>query len=793
MRILVYPHDLNMGGSQTNAIDLASALTARGHECIIFGRRGTLCERIEQLGLEFIESPEPGRRPSLRIARALRAIAVERGIDVIHGYEWPPGLEAAMAAEPLADVAAVCTVMSMAVAPFLPEWMPLVVGTQQISAVEQGRGRLSVNLIEPSVDLGYNGAVPQTAIAAFRAQYGLDERPVVVSVCRLVPELKSEGLFTAIEVAADLAATAPFQLLIVGDGKARDDLERAAARAEDRAGRRTVVFTGELADPRVAYAVADVALGMGGSALRSLAFGAPLIVQGEGGFFRALTPESVDIFRWQGWYGVGAPGTDGRAALAKELLPLLTDPHRRERAGRFSREVVEEFSLESAAHRQLAVYRDAWAGRAAQKRRLRAAAESFAGLANYHLTQRVARWRGRQRTDDFNAVPVAARSAGAARRSGAVDSGPILYFPGVGWDTLSGTDRLLVTELARHAPIVWVDTPHTPIHKRDRGIPAVTRPQENVVRLRASTVPGVQRPYLRAVANRRRARAARRYLAAQGLRPRGIVASTTAPMLALTKDLPGVKVYYATDDFVEAGALWGVGRGYLSKAREANLAAADLVLAVTPELARHLQRTPTAGRWLPNGTEVHSPAAPEVTTATDVVLPSPIVGVVGQFNSRTDLAVLRAVQAAGLSLLLVGPRWFTTREDDEAFDALIALPGVQWVDAVPRERLPAYLALMTVGLTPYADSMFNRRSYPLKTLDYLAAGLPVVTTAVAGTGALDRRFVFTAGSADEIVDRIREVAAAEWDRAEIRRSAEPHGWGARAQQFIDLVKEDHAS
>ena len=74
MRILVYPHDLKMGGSQTNAIELAAAVSRLGHECIVFGRRGTLCDRIEELGLEFIESPEPGRRPSLKIARALRQI-----------------------------------------------------------------------------------------------------------------------------------------------------------------------------------------------------------------------------------------------------------------------------------------------------------------------------------------------------------------------------------------------------------------------------------------------------------------------------------------------------------------------------------------------------------------------------------------------------------------------------------------------------------------------------------------------------------------------------------------------
>lgn len=407
MKILVYPHDLNMGGSQTNAIELAAAVTKLGHECVIFGRRGMLCDRIDELGLTFVESPDPGRRPSLKIAHALRQVVAEHDIDAIHGYEWPPGLEAAMAAETLPEVAAVCTVMSMAVAPFLPRWIPLVVGTRQISAMEHSAGRLNVNLIEPPVDLEHNQPIGGGAVEAFKAHWALDDRPLVVCVSRLVPELKLEGILTAIGVAAEMANSCSFQLLIVGDGEARADMELAAEQTNRRVGRRTVFFTGELADPRPAYNAADIMLGMGGSALRSLAFAKPLVVQGERGYFRTLTPETVDDFRWHGWYGIGNNPHHGASILTAELSYLLTDSRRRAQLGAYGRRIVEEFSLERAAAQQLTIYSDALASRADQKRRLLDAGESFLGLARYHLRKRIARWRGRQRADDFNADPVA--------------------------------------------------------------------------------------------------------------------------------------------------------------------------------------------------------------------------------------------------------------------------------------------------------------------------------------------------------------------------------------------------
>ena len=48
MKVLVYPHDLGMGGSQTNAIELAAAVRQFGVECTVFGRPGTLNARIAE-------------------------------------------------------------------------------------------------------------------------------------------------------------------------------------------------------------------------------------------------------------------------------------------------------------------------------------------------------------------------------------------------------------------------------------------------------------------------------------------------------------------------------------------------------------------------------------------------------------------------------------------------------------------------------------------------------------------------------------------------------------------------
>ena len=165
-------------------------------------------------------------------------------------------------------------------------------------------------------------------------------------------------MLTACDVVGRLAAGgASLQLAVVGDGPARQQVEERAAKANAAAGRRVVVLTGAKNDPRPAYAAADVMLGMGGSALRGLAFGKPLVVQGEGGFWQLLTPQSAPTFLDQGWYGLANDVPGGAGRLAAILAKLLADPELRLTLGRYGRQlVVERFSLERAAAVQEEVY-----------------------------------------------------------------------------------------------------------------------------------------------------------------------------------------------------------------------------------------------------------------------------------------------------------------------------------------------------------------------------------------------------------------------------------------------------
>jgi glycosyltransferase involved in cell wall biosynthesis len=407
VRIAVYPHDLAVGGSQLNAIELGAAVHRLGHPTLVVGRPGALVDRVTELGLEFVELPAPSKRPSRRVALALRSLLREREIDVVHGYEWPPTLEAVWAAHGR-RAAAVSTVMSMAVPPFIPHSVPLLVGTEQIAAAERQRGRVQVQLLEPPVDLASNG--PGLAVGAeeFRRRHGGGAGDVlVVMVTRLAHQLKLEGLLTAMTAVARLRSSHPVRLVVVGDGPARAVVQAAAEAANVASGAGTVVLAGELADPRPAYAAADIALGMGGSALRALSFAKPLVVQGEDGFWRTLTPRSVAEFLWAGWYGRGAGSDAGADALVAELEPLLSDVAERLELGRYGRQlVVERFSLEAAALRQLAHYRAALAHSAPPHEVARHEAAAGLRYTRYYLTKRLRRAAGIDQSEDFNARPL---------------------------------------------------------------------------------------------------------------------------------------------------------------------------------------------------------------------------------------------------------------------------------------------------------------------------------------------------------------------------------------------------
>jgi teichuronic acid biosynthesis glycosyltransferase TuaH len=150
--------------------------------------------------------------------------------------------------------------------------------------------------------------------------------------------------------------------------------------------------------------------------------------------------------------------------------------------------------------------------------------------------------------------------------------------------------------------------------------------------------------------------------------------------------------------------------------------------------------------------------------------------------------LLEAVAESGVSLLLVGPRH--ARFELARMQRLLARDNVQWVGPKKFEELPSYLRAIDVGLVPYTDSAFNRGSFPLKTLEYLAAGRGVVATDLPAMRWLDTDLIrvetMATGFANAVVEALRDPRPPA-EVARRRAFAAAHSWDRRAEALAEVL------
>ncbi len=347
--MLVFAYDLVVSGVTVNAIELAAAVRdLHGHEVVIFAGPGPLVKLVEDNHLRFIPAPIAHQRihPSFARMRALRDVIRRERPDLIHVWEWPQCLDAYYLEYLFMRIPIVVTDMSMNVQRVLPKDLPTTFGIPKLLDEARALGRYKLDLLLPPVDVNLNS--PEAVNPeSFRERYNLARNEItLVTVSRLDKHMKSDSLFRTLDAVSVLGRKLPLQLVIVGDGDVRDDLERLAEKINTKLGRPAVVLTGALVDPRPAYAAADIVIGMGGSALRGMAFGKPVIIVGEQGYAEAFTPETADTFLYKGIYGIGDGGADN-SRFVSAIRTLAERPDTFQVLGDFSRQfILNHFSLE---------------------------------------------------------------------------------------------------------------------------------------------------------------------------------------------------------------------------------------------------------------------------------------------------------------------------------------------------------------------------------------------------------------------------------------------------------------
>ena len=327
----------------------------------------------------------------------------------------------------------------------------------------------------------------------------------------------------------------------------------------------------------------------------------------------------------------------------------------------------------------------------------------------------------------------------------------------------------IVTRLAARVPVLFVEEPFAANDDRDdlraTGNVTVLRPRRRV--------PG-------AAADAMTCATVRDWVAARS----ACVWLYTPMMLALADAAPGAALVY---DCMDELAAFDFAPPEL-RARERDLLerAATIFCGGRSLYAtrRHLGERVLLE---PSGVEFDHFASARTRAPHGLLtqLAHPICGYVGVIDERIDVAIVDALAARGASVVLVGP----IVKIDPAI--LPQRTNVHFTGQIDYAELPAFLAGFDVALMPFARNAATANISPTKTPEYLAAGVPVVSTPIADVVAAYGDVVTIAGDADAFADAALAAAATDPARiaAGVARAREV-GWDAIVERMWARVERE---
>lgn len=246
-------------------------------------------------------------------------------------------------------------------------------------------------------------------------------------------------------------------------------------------------------------------------------------------------------------------------------------------------------------------------------------------------------------------------------------------------------------------------------------------------------------------------------------------------------------VYHCVDDLAAYPGIDGPGL----RAAERRLAQrADVCIASARPLVEHLESL-GAKRVLywPNPADVE--AFRSLPRRIRPAGEPPVIGFIGAVQDhKIDVGLLaRCAQAhPEWRFEIVGPIGHGLTDSGFDLDALPA--NVSCPGAVPKEDLPEVLSRFDVGLIPYARNDYTACVFPMKVFEYMAAGLPVVSTSLPSlVGEIDH--IHFADGVDAFSEAIRTALDSDTTTKQDarRRYAEGFSWNKRADEALLLLKE----
>ena len=243
-------------------------------------------------------------------------------------------------------------------------------------------------------------------------------------------------------------------------------------------------------------------------------------------------------------------------------------------------------------------------------------------------------------------------------------------------------------------------------------------------------------------------------------------------------------VYYCVDEYT---AFAGVNRAALAEVERQLLDRADLVIVSAAELAKtkYAKRGPV--ELVRHGVDYdHFRTALDPATAVPAEvagLPRPVIGYFGLLaGDWVDVPLLVHVARSFPTgtLVLVG-------KSTMDLSALEREPNVRVLGRRPYSSLPGYCKGFDAAVIPFPVTEVTANANPLKAREYLAAGLPVVSTAIPEVEVLGECRI--GRTPDGFVAELREALTHPGPDAERSARMAGEGWQARLDHVMRLLAD----
>ncbi|GAB4045381.1 glycosyltransferase [Spirosoma litoris] len=245
-------------------------------------------------------------------------------------------------------------------------------------------------------------------------------------------------------------------------------------------------------------------------------------------------------------------------------------------------------------------------------------------------------------------------------------------------------------------------------------------------------------------------------------------------------------VYYCYDEISECA--WARNHG--ARVEREFLRKVDATITSSVGLLASKKQFTKQSFLVQNGVDYLPFSAGYVDAATKVKTEK-VIGYIGTLDSRIDYSLLEAIaqRFTDVRLTLIGRVVADKASVVEDVERIKELPNVSLVGAQPASALPGWLQKFHVGIIPFVKNPQTAAIYPMKINEYLAAGLPVVSTDFAPLSD----FESTIAIATNPTDFIHAIQAAfETDSKESQQSrqavAKGNSWEYRALEFERVLQ-----